>query len=106
MMSRTSEDILSAVLGQPAPAPSASFDDSARTRTGGDATLDAPGSSGVSDAHAVTSAAGTRHSEKLTISLPAGCRRRYKIWCAEHDVTMSSVIHDYMESLVSGEGRA
>lgn len=100
-MARTSEDILSAVLGQPAPAPrvGAASDeaDASRSDAGAPASASAP-------KEATGNAPG--RTERVTISLPAGCRRRYKVWCAEHDVTMSSVFHDYMEALVSGEGEA
>lgn len=100
-MARTSEDILSAVLGQPAPAPrvGAACDetDAPRSDAGAAASASAP-------KEATGSAPG--RTERVTISLPAGCRRRYKVWCAEHDVTMSSVFHDHMEALVSGEGEA
>ena len=93
-MARTSEDILSAVLGQPAPAPRVG---AACDETDAPASVSAPKEAG-----------GERpgRTERVTISLPSGCRRRYKVWCAEHDVTMSSVFHDYMEALVSGEGEA
>ena len=100
-MARTSEVILSAVLGQPAPAPrvGAACDetDAPRPDAGAPASASAP-------KEATGSAPG--RAERVTISLPAGCRRRYKVWCAEHDVTMSSVFHDHMEALVTGEGEA
>ena len=100
-MARTSEDFLSAVLGQPAPAPrvGAACDETGAPRSD----AGAPASAGAPK-EATGSAPG--RTERVTISLPAGCRRRYKVWCAEHDVTMSSVFHDHMEALVSGEGEA
>lgn len=102
-MTRTSEDILSAVLGQPAPAPRVGPSTGSPATSRPDGGDDAPA---IPRAKRRPRGDTSGRIEKVTISLPAGCRRRYKIWCAEHDVTMSSVFHDYMESLVSGEGEA